>query len=173
MADPNKFWRELVRVERKEADRVYVVIPAYDPRKTLDFAKSEFSEADWLSLKGRCFAEVNSDAQSDLDVKIRNVEIPHELAWTTEELIAEIVRLRTAIREHYNQTTGHSMCWQNDEALWQKLDPSLKFPHSSMPSKEEMLSQCAVYIESRLKGLPYAEPEVKTSAVTVDGKRIS
>jgi hypothetical protein len=172
MADPNKFWRELVRVERKEADRVYVVIPAYSPHKKLDFAKSEFSEADWKALKGRCFAEVNSDAESDLDIKIKNVETPID-AWSPEELIAEIVRLRTAIREHYNQTTGHSMCWQNDEALWQKLDPSLKFPHSSMPSKEEMLGQCAVYVESRLKGLDYSEPPVKTHAVTVDGKRVS
>lgn len=85
------------------------------------------------------------------------------------ELTVEI--LVAAIKKHREQS-GHNLCWLNDLELWKVIDPDATYPHDKVPGREEFLSQCARYHESRVCNLPYVEAEQKTCAVTRDGKRV-
>jgi hypothetical protein len=76
---------------------------------------------------------------------------------TTAHMAAEIVRLRAGIRNHM-QKTGHGLCWLNDLALWELIEPTVHYPHDTLPVREEFLAQCAKFYESRLHGTPYQEP---------------
>lgn len=89
-----------------------------------------------------------------------------------ETLVEEIIRLREAIKTHQAASVGHGMCWENDQTLWRAVDENAKFPHETVPGREEFLGQCARYHASRVAGLPHVESEVKTHAVTKDGKVI-
>jgi hypothetical protein len=76
------------------------------------------------------------------------------------ELAAEVLRLRNAISLHHS-ASGHELCWLNDVELWKAAGLEGKYPHATLPVREEFLGQCAKYHESRLKGTPYAEPAAK------------
>lgn len=86
-----------------------------------------------------------------------------------QNLTVEI--LVAAIKKHQEQS-GNGLCWENDLELWRVIDPNAQYDHSKVPGRSEFLSNCEKYHESRLRGLPYTEAEQKTSAVTIDGKRI-
>lgn len=183
------FLREIISVVSKTDDQVIIHIPAYKSLAEVDFRKKEFSEDDWKKLQPNqtLTALVNSDVGSCTDLLIKDVQelLPNQVSLmndreiqknssllSNELLVAEVLRLRAAIQGHRTQTVGHGMCWENDRILWRAIDPNAEYPHLTMPSPEEMLAQCKVYIDSRLKGLPYVEPEPKTHAVTIDGKVI-
>lgn len=185
-----KYWRELIRVIEWFDDRVCVCILAYSS-KNIILHKEQFDEASWFvisAFKGRnivrFFGQVQSDAESISEMKIKEVETPkiNLNIYTREELLGhdhpqetlidEIIRLREAIKTHQAASVGHGMCWENDQTLWQAIDENAKFPHETVPGKEEFLGQCARYHESRVKGLPHFESDVKTHAVTKDGKII-
>ena len=79
---------------------------------------------------------------------------------TERTLAQELLKVRNAIRQHRDKT-GHELCWLNDFELWKVLGEDARYPHDSLPVREEFLKQCSVFYESRLKGTKYAEPGVK------------
>lgn len=86
-------------------------------------------------------------------------------------LLGEIDRLTAAIQNHFDQTTGHSMCWKNDEELWRTIGIQSPYPHESMATKKEMLKHCGRYIDSRIQGTPYVEATVKEKLVKKKRKK--
>ena len=83
---------------------------------------------------------------------------------TIAGLADEVRSLRAGIRIHKSQT-GHSLCWLNDVELWRLLDSDPAYPHDTLPVRDEFLRQCRAYYESRLKGLPYEEPDPKKTVL--------
>ncbi len=79
------------------------------------------------------------------------------------QLATEIRRLRDGIKEH-RSATGHELCWLNDVALWTLIgeDAAPAYPHETLPVREEFLSQCCRYYESRIAGSAYEEPRPRT-----------
>ena len=54
-------------------------------------------------------------------------------------------KLRGAIIKHCSNR-GHSLCWENDEELWSVLEDGRNvFPHETVPSTPEFLSNCVDY----------------------------
>jgi hypothetical protein len=82
-------------------------------------------------------------------------------------LAREVRRLRDGIREHRSQT-GHALCWLNDVALWRLLEDEPAYPHETLPVREEFLANCRRYYQSRLDGMPWADPAVEH---TITGDR--
>lgn len=69
--------------------------------------------------------------------------------------------LENAIRKHWQQR-GHALCWENDLELWNLLpDAPEKYPHDTVPPREEFMARCAEYHESRLKGIDPAAIEIQ------------
>jgi hypothetical protein len=72
---------------------------------------------------------------------------------TRNELLAEVRKLRTGIRQH-RDSTKHELCWHHPE-LWQllpeKLDPDL-----AVPAWPQFLRGCLRYRESLDAQLPNA-----------------
>jgi len=66
-----------------------------------------------------------------------------ETAW----MIGRIKELENAIKKHREQT-GHEMCWENDEELWQVLEDGIKLDHTP-PEWCEFMQKCAEYRKSR------------------------
>ena len=83
-----------------------------------------------------------------------------------EELIAEIIRLRTAIRAH-RDSTGHDLCWHHP-ALWGLL-PERTDPLPIVPGWPQFLRGCIRYRQSLDEQLPdaprsdaaYEEPDAR------------
>ena len=71
------------------------------------------------------------------------------------ELIAEVKRLRTAIREH-RDSSGHDLCWHHPK-LWGLLPERLK-PEVAVPPWPKFLRGCLRYRESLERELPDAPP---------------
>lgn len=86
---------------------------------------------------------------------------------TIRKLAEEIRRLHEAIRIH-QEKTGHALCWLNDIELWRAVDSEPRYPHETLPIREEFLKQCGRFYESRVKGTPYEEPapDKKVGAVS-------
>jgi hypothetical protein len=61
---------------------------------------------------------------------------------TTEQLKAEVLRLRAGIRQH-RDSSGHSLCWYVPE-LWNLLPEKVK-PAPEVPPLTEFLEQCVNY----------------------------
>jgi len=76
----------------------------------------------------------------------------------TASLAGEVLRLRGAIRTH-QEKTGHELCWLNDVELWNSVSPDARYPHFTLPVREEFLSECARFYASRLTGTPYENPK--------------
>lgn len=66
-------------------------------------------------------------------------------AMTPEQLRAEVIRLRAAIREHRDQQ-GHDLCWYQPE-LWGVL-PEQLHPSPAVPDWCEFMQRCAEYRKS-------------------------
>ncbi len=79
-------------------------------------------------------------------------------------LAREVKTLRDGIRHHQAQT-GHSLCWINDLELWKLIEDDPKYPHSTLPIRDEFLSNCQAFYESRLKNTPWEDPPVRKTVV--------
>lgn len=64
---------------------------------------------------------------------------------------ARVRELETSIRKHRNQL-GHDQCWENDLELYEVLQDNGDNlgPHRSLPCREEFMTRCKEYYESRL-----------------------
>ena len=62
-----------------------------------------------------------------------------------EDLIEEVKKLRTGIRQH-RDATGHNLCWYVPE-LWNLL-PEQVGPTPEVPSKDEFIKCCREYRDS-------------------------
>lgn len=72
---------------------------------------------------------------------------------SSEQLLAEVRRLRSGIRAH-RDSTGHSLCWHHP-ALWGLL-PKSTDPLPTVPVWPEFLRRCVQYRESLDEQLPHA-----------------
>jgi len=70
-----------------------------------------------------------------------------------EQLIAEVTKLRTAIRAH-RDSTGHELCWHHP-ALWQLL-PENSSVLPTVPEWPVFLRGCIRYRQSLDEQLPQA-----------------
>lgn len=72
---------------------------------------------------------------------------------TREELRAEVVRLRAAIRAH-RDSSGHDLCWHHPQ-LWRLLPEPLA-EHLAVPAWPQFLRGCVRYREALDRELPDA-----------------
>lgn len=79
----------------------------------------------------------------DPDIKIMSIM----------ELEAEIMRLRTGIRNHRDQK-GDDNCWLDDFALYGLLPEKVK-ANPELPDKELMMVNCSRYYDCRKSGQLY------------------
>jgi hypothetical protein len=74
-------------------------------------------------------------------------------AFTREQLVAEVKRLRAGIREH-RDSTGHELCWHHPK-LWGLL-PERTDPRPVVPDWPQFLQGCIRYRQSLDEQLPAA-----------------
>jgi hypothetical protein len=74
-------------------------------------------------------------------------------ALSRDQLIAEVTKLRQAIREH-RDTTGHYLCWHHPE-MWSLL-PEKTDPLPTVPAWPQFLAGCIRYRQSLDEQLPNA-----------------
>jgi hypothetical protein len=74
-------------------------------------------------------------------------------AFTREELIAEVKRLRAGIRAH-RDSSGHDLCWHHPD-LWRLLPERLE-PAVAVPAWPQFLRGCIRYRQSLDEQLPDA-----------------
>lgn len=74
-------------------------------------------------------------------------------AMSREQLIAEVTKLRQAIREH-RDTTGHYLCWHHPE-MWSLL-PEKTDLVPTVPAWPQFLAGCIRYRQSLDEQLPDA-----------------
>jgi hypothetical protein len=72
---------------------------------------------------------------------------------TRERLLAEVKRLRAAIREH-RDSSGHALCWFHPQ-LWGLL-PEPIAPHVAIPSWPHFMRGCVAFRSRLDKELPDA-----------------
>jgi hypothetical protein len=77
-----------------------------------------------------------------------------DLAGMSREwLVAEVIRLRSAIREH-RDSTGHDLCWHHPR-LWELL-PEKVAPEVAVPPWPKFMRGCIKYRQSLDEQLPGA-----------------
>ena len=64
---------------------------------------------------------------------------------TREQLVAEVVRLRTAVRAH-RDSSGHALCWHHPD-LWQTLPEQVE-PDIAVPPWPRFMRGCVAYRQS-------------------------
>ena len=71
---------------------------------------------------------------------------------TREPLVAEVLRLRRAIREH-RDSSGHDLCWHHPDlwALPERVEPEI-----AVPPWPQFLRGCVAYRQSLDEQLPHA-----------------
>jgi hypothetical protein len=69
-----------------------------------------------------------------------------------EELIAEVRRLRDAIRKH-RDSSGHELCWHHPD-LWALL-PEKTDPLPPVPAWPQFMEGCILYRQSLDRQLPH------------------
>ena len=74
-------------------------------------------------------------------------------ALTREQLIAEAVRLRNAIRRH-RDASGHALCWHHPE-MWSLL-PEAVPPAIAVPEWPQFMRGCIRYRQSLDAQAPHA-----------------
>ncbi len=82
-------------------------------------------------------------------------------AFSREELVREVRRLRAGIRAH-RDSSGHDLCWHHP-GLWDLL-PERVAPEVAVPPWPQFLRGCLRYRESldrELPGAPVADSEYK------------
>jgi hypothetical protein len=89
---------------------------------------------------------------------LRNAAYDREMdtdldALTREQLIAEMKKLRNAIREH-RDSTGHGLCWHHPQ-LWCLL-PEKTDPQPVVPTWPKFMAGCIRYRRSLDEQLPNA-----------------
>lgn len=62
-----------------------------------------------------------------------------------EQLIAEVIKLRSAIRDH-RDSSGHDLCWHHPD-LWRTL-PERVEPDVAVPPWPQFLRGCVAYRQS-------------------------
>lgn len=72
---------------------------------------------------------------------------------STEELKAEVRKLRAGIRQH-RDSSGHELCWHHP-ALWSML-PEREDPLPSVPEWPQFMRGCIRYRQSLDEQLPSA-----------------
>ena len=82
----------------------------------------------------------------DLDSDLENL--------TRDELVAEVKKLRAAIRAH-RDGSGHDLCWHHPQ-LWGLL-PEKLHPELEVPAWPQFLRGCLRYRESLDRQLPDAK----------------
>ncbi|MER6999391.1 hypothetical protein [Streptomyces sp. NPDC000410] len=70
-----------------------------------------------------------------------------------DELLAEVKRLRAAIRTH-RDSSGHALCWHHPQ-LWGRL-PEPMDPQVAVPPWPRFMRGCVAYRESLERELPDA-----------------
>lgn len=76
-----------------------------------------------------------------------------------EQLIAEVKRLRTGIREH-RDSSGHELCWHHPQ-LWGLLPERIR-PDVAVPPWPKFMRGCIAYrqaLERELPDAPVADVE--------------
>jgi hypothetical protein len=86
---------------------------------------------------------------------------------TKEQLISELKRLRTGIREH-RDATGHGLCWHHPK-LWGLL-PEQSDPQPTVPDWPQFMRGCIRYRQSLDEQLP-GTPRSALEFTKDDGKR--
>jgi hypothetical protein len=76
-----------------------------------------------------------------------------------EQLVAEVVKLRNAIRQH-RDSTGHQLCWHHP-AMWALLPESSAAP-PVVPDWPDFLRGCIQYRQSLDEQLPHAPRSSET-----------
>ena len=66
-------------------------------------------------------------------------------AMMRDELLAEVVKLRTAVREH-RDSSGHDLCWHHPD-LWGTL-PEQVDPDIAVPPWPKFMRGCVAYRQS-------------------------
>jgi len=82
---------------------------------------------------------------------------------TRDELVAEVKRLRSGIREH-RDGTGHGLCWHHPR-LWGLL-PEATDPVPEVPEWPQFLRGCLEYrqsLDDQLPDAPRVRDEYRTS----------
>ena len=74
-------------------------------------------------------------------------------AFSREDLVAEVKRLRAAIRQH-RDTSRHDLCWHQPQ-LWALL-PEKSDPLPTVPEWPQFLRGCIRYRQSLAEQLPQA-----------------
>jgi hypothetical protein len=74
-------------------------------------------------------------------------------ALSREQLVAEVVKLRQAIRQH-RDSTGHDLCWHHPD-LWSVL-PERVEPSLLVPEWPQFLRGCVRYRQSLDEQAPCA-----------------
>jgi hypothetical protein len=64
---------------------------------------------------------------------------------TREQLVAEVVRLRAAVRIH-RDSSGHALCWHHPD-LWQTLPEQVE-PDIAVPPWPRFMRGCVAYRQS-------------------------
>lgn len=79
--------------------------------------------------------------------------------FSREQLIDEVKRLRTGIREH-RDSSGHDLCWHHPQ-LWGLL-PEPAAPEVAVPPWPKFMRGCIAYrasLDRELKGAPVHDAE--------------
>jgi hypothetical protein len=66
-------------------------------------------------------------------------------AWSREQLLAEVKRLRSGIRKH-RDATGHDLCWHHPD-LWSLLPEAIS-PSVAVPEWPQFMAGCVRYRQS-------------------------
>lgn len=73
---------------------------------------------------------------------------------TRDELIAEVTKLRAAVREH-RDSSGHDLCWHHPD-LWHTLPEQVE-PDIAVPPWPQFMRGCLAYRQSLEEQAPDAE----------------
>lgn len=79
-------------------------------------------------------------------------------ATEVQKLQERVNVLEDAIRTH-RDAQGHSLCWLNDYELYSVLNEADVDNRDTLPPRDEFLTNCAKYYESRLVTLPAPKPK--------------
>ena len=77
------------------------------------------------------------------------IELEQHHIEETTYLVSKLEELRSAIKDH-REKTGHEMCWENDEELWQVLGDNIEIDHTP-PNWCEFMERCVAYRKSKDK----------------------